>query len=132
MSITLTLPAPLESQVQQVAQREGIATDAYIVKLLQWHLSTTQSALPASEATLLQQINLGLSPATWQRYHELVGKLEDETLQPDEQQALITITNQLEQANVRRLAALIKLAQLRDITLDQLIDQLGLRPPTYA
>lgn len=132
MSITLTLPAPLEHQVQQIAQREGVATDAYIVQLLQWHLSAAQRALPASEGSLLQQINLGLPPATWQRYHTLVRKLEDETLQPDEQQTLIAITNQIEQANVRRTAALIKLAQIRNTTLDQLIDQLGIRPPAYA
>jgi hypothetical protein len=94
MSITLTLPTPLEHQVQQ--------------------------------------INLGLPPTTWQRYHELARKLEDETLRPDEQQALIAITDQIEQANVRRIAALLKLAQIHNTTLDQLIDQLGIRPPAYA
>ncbi len=132
MSITLTLPDPLARQVQQVAQREGVATDAYIVQLLQWHLSTRQSALPASEAALLQQINLGLPATTWQRYHELARKLADETLQSDEQPALIALTEQIEQANVRRIAALIKLAQIRATTLDNLIEQLGIRPPAYA
>lgn len=132
MSITLTLPDPLARQVQQVAQREGVATDAYIVQLLQWHLSTRQSALPASEAALLQQINLGLPATTWQRYHELARKMADETLQSDEQPALIALTEQIEQANVRRIAALIKLAQIRATTLDNLIEQLGIRPPAYA
>jgi len=132
MSITLTLPDPLARQVQQVAQREGVATDAYIVQLLQWHLSIRQSALPASEAALLQQINLGLPATTWQRYHELARKLADETLQSDEQPALIALTEQIEQANVRRIAALIKLAQIRATTLDNLIEQLGIRPPAYA
>ena len=132
MSITLTLPDPLARQVQQVAQREGVATDAYIVQLLQWHLSIRQSALPASEAALLQQINLGLPATTWQRYHELARKLADETLQSDEQPALIALTEQIEQANVRRIAALIKLAQIRNTTLDNLIEQLGIRPPAYA
>jgi len=99
---------------------------------LQWHLSTRQSALPASEAALLQQINLGLPATTWQRYHELARKLADETLQSDEQPALIALTEQIEQANVRRIAALIKLAQIRATTLDNLIEQLGIRPPAYA
>ena len=42
------------------------------------------------------------------------------------------ITDQIESANVRRMEALIKLAELRQTTLDALMDALELRPPAYV
>jgi hypothetical protein len=132
MSITITLPHELETQVHHAAQRAGVATSTYVAHLLQRHLDQASMALSATEAELLQQINLGLSEITWQQYHQLAQKLQDATLQPDEQKELIKITDQVEQANVRRLKALIQLAQLRNTTLDQLMDDLGLRPPAYG
>lgn len=131
MSIIITLPHELETQVHHAAQRAGVATNTYVANLLQRHLSQASIALPAREAELLQQINLGLPEPTWQRYRQLREKLHDATLQPDEQKELIAITDQIEQANVQRLEALIELAQLRNTTLDQLMDELGVRPPAY-
>lgn len=64
-------------------------------------------------------------------YHRLIATLEAETLQPDEQQELSQIIAQREAANVRRVDALIKVAQLRNSTLDALIDELGIRPALY-
>lgn len=132
MSITVKLNQELVTQLHQAAEREGIATDDYVAKVLQRYLAIESLALPNSEALLLQQINIGLSEATWQRYHHLAQKLHNETLQADEQRELILIRDQIEKANVQRIEALIKLAQIRKTTLDTLIHDLGLRPAAYA
>jgi hypothetical protein len=132
MSITIALVHDLETKIREVAKREGLAPDAYAAKVLTQHLSKQALAVPEAEAKLLQQINLGLSEKTWRRYSALREKLEDETLKSDEQQELIIITDQIEAANVRRMEALIKLAELRKTTLDALIDVLELRPLAYV
>jgi len=132
MSITIALVQELETKLQNVARREGLAPDTYAAKVLTRHLHKQALAVPESEAVLLQQINLGLPEKTWRRYYDLRGKLEDETLTPDEQQELVQITDQIESANVRRMEALIKLAELRQTTLDALMDALELRPPAYV
>jgi len=131
MSITIALVQELETKIREVATREGVAPDTYVAKVLTQHLHKQAFAVPESEATLLQQINLGLPKKTWQRYDDLRGKLEDETLKPGDQLELVKITDQIEAANVRRMEALIKLAELRTTTVDALMDILELRPRAY-
>lgn len=89
-------------------------------------------SLPKREAELLQQINQGFPLVERQRYNLLNQKLLDETLMPDENQELGLLIEQIERSDVERLTHLIELAQLRGITLDALMDQLGIRRSPYA
>jgi hypothetical protein len=84
-----------------------------------------------TETELLQQINLGLSQETWQQYHQLIAKRRSETLLPVEQETLIRITDEIEITNARRMSALVKLAQYRETSLETLMDELGIKAPTY-
>lgn len=134
MSMTLNIAPELETQVRHAAAKAGVAPEAYIAHILEQHLHRTGSQainLSETEAELLEQINLGLSQATWRLYHELIKKRRAETLTPGEQKQLIEITDELEIANARRLSALVKLAQYRQLPLDVLMDDLGIRAPTY-
>ncbi len=89
-------------------------------------------SLPKRDAELLQQINQGFPLVERQRYNLLNQKLLDETLMPDENQELGLLIEQIERSDVERLTHLIELAQLRGITLDALMDQLGIRRSPYA
>ncbi len=87
--------------------------------------------LSEREAELLMKINQGLSLETANRRKKLIAKRDAETITKKELQELIQITTEVERLNVERIKNLIELASLRDITLDELMDQLGLRP-SYA
>lgn len=132
MSLTIDIAQELQEQLRTAADRAGLSPDAYAANILTQHLSKQVAAVSESEAELLQQINVGLSEEKWQRYHQLRQKLEDGTLPQDEQQELLGITDEIERANVHRIEALIKLADLRNTTLDALMDELGVRPPAYT
>ena len=132
MSITIELIQDLEVQVRSAAKREGVAPSAYVANVLRRHLQEQSVPRAESESDLLGQINVGLSGKEWQRYNDLRARLADATLQPDEQEELIAFSDRIEAANVRRVAALIRLAEMRSTTVDELIDQLGIRPPVYA
>ncbi|RIK38806.1 MAG: hypothetical protein DCC55_20035 [Chloroflexi bacterium] len=80
----------------------------------------------------MQQINQGLPPAVRQRYQELNSRLEAEVLTPEEHQELLGLIDQIEQADAIRLKQLIELAQLRGMSLDELMQQLNISPPVYA
>lgn len=82
----------------------------------------------AKERDLLQIINGGFSPEEQERWDELVVKLEDRTLTRAERKELIRMTEEVEQFAVERLEALIQLAKLRKTTVDNLMDEMGLRP----
>jgi hypothetical protein len=88
--------------------------------------------LSQEEAQLLQQINLGFSPEFWERYHELVARLRNETLTPDEQTELIAMSDQIEEANVRRMEHVAELARLRKKSLVAVMEELGISAPTYG
>lgn len=87
------------------------------------------SNLPARESYLLQKIGEGLSDDVQNRYDELQKKLLAEQLSPDEHQELLNLIDVVENADAERLKHLIELAQLRRLSLDELIRQLGIHPP---
>ena len=80
------------------------------------------------ERRLLEVIHGGFTPAEQARWDELVDKLENETLTPEEHKELLRMTDKSEAFAVKRLKALVKLAKLRKTTLEQLMDELRIRP----
>jgi hypothetical protein len=104
---------------------------------------------PITENILLQKIAQTLPTAIQQRYNDLRAKLQAETLTTAEHQELLNLTDTIEQfdavraafAPQNRLQHLVELAQLRQISLPELLDSLDetLRerlnistPPVYA
>jgi hypothetical protein len=81
---------------------------------------------PTKESDLLKEINLGVSTDTWAEYHALIAKRQAETLTDEEQQQLISISDRLEAANVRRMKALIELSELRGQDLSTVMQELGI------
>ena len=89
-------------------------------------------SMPKNEADLLQKINQGPSPEVRRRYEGLTAKLRAETIMPEEHQELLQLIDQIELADAERMQHLIALAQLRQVSVDALLHQLGIRPPAYA
>ncbi|MFN8473740.1 MAG: hypothetical protein U0822_16240 [Anaerolineae bacterium] len=81
---------------------------------------------------MLEQINRGVPPEVRQPYGELNDKLHDETITPEEQRELLELSDEIELADAERIRHLTALAQLRNIPVDTLMSQLGIRRPNYA
>ncbi len=86
------------------------------------HLST-------AESSLLLRINEGLPSGLRERLHALRAKRADDTITDDDYQELTRLTDQAEELQAHRLAALVELATLRGIRLPVLMKQLGIRFP---
>ncbi|MFN8492312.1 MAG: hypothetical protein U0350_32225 [Caldilineaceae bacterium] len=138
MAIVIEITPELESQIRQAAANAGVPLTAYIIESVTERLQPTQHRpsrvqhLPKIEAKLIQQINQSLSQIEWLRYRELIGKRQAETLMPDEQAELIALSNQIEEANVKRIKYVAQLAQVRKTTIPVIMKELGLKPATYA
>ncbi len=89
-------------------------------------------SLPRKEVELLQKINQGLPIELQQSLSMLTTKRRAETLTPAEQQELLTLIDEIEQRDAKRVEYLAELAQLRNVPLRVLMNQLGIRPPAYA
>ncbi len=77
-------------------------------------------------------ITLELTPEMWENYHALIAKRRAETLTSQEQATLIEISDQIEQANARRIQYLIELASLRGTSLETVMQELGIEAPAYV
>jgi hypothetical protein len=88
--------------------------------------------LPEEEAKFLLKINQGIPPDLHTRYQILRQKREAETLTDAEHDTLIQLSNQIEQIGAQRLEALASLAQLRQVSLLDLMEALGIQPMTYV
>jgi hypothetical protein len=81
------------------------------------------------ESTLLREINHGIPAELSNRYEILADKRDDETLTEAEYQELLDTANQIEALGVKRLEALVKLSELRQVPLLQLMASLGIKTP---
>src|SRR5207253_10320588 len=88
-----------------------------------------QSKAPSvstSEASLLLKINAGIPPELRRRLDELITLRQAEKLTSDQEQELLQLSSRIEALEAERLEGLAELARVRQMTLAELIDSLGL------
>lgn len=106
--------------------------EAVIKDLLALRAQRQGATLPREELLLLEKINKSLKPEQLQRFEYLRRKGHREDINDTEQQELIDLTTQIEKFDAQRLKHLIKLAQLRRVSLREVMDQIGLRNQTHG
>jgi hypothetical protein len=131
MTLTIDLPQPLEQQFKQEADSKGLQLDNYLVLLLKQVAQTSKKAATPkqlAEADILKKINTGISEVEWTTYRKLNALRREERLTEQEHQTLIELGDKIEEANVERVKHLIALAQLRGVTVQKLMSDLGIKP----
>lgn len=87
-------------------------------------------SIPQREVVLLQKINKPLLSVPVQtRYQQLSQKLQTDNITPTEHEDLLKLVDSVEQADAERMQSLFELAQLRNLPLDTLMQQLGIQTP---
>lgn len=128
----------VESQVSLDALLNGVeqlnTTDLenFANEVLAIRAKRRAPSLPRREGELLQQINQGLPAEQQQRFDDLTARRRAELLTSNEHGELLQLIDQIENMDVKRMQALAELAQLRNVPVRLLINQLGLRSPAYA
>jgi uncharacterized protein YqiB (DUF1249 family) len=85
------------------------------------------------EKRLLAKINQSvLNPVQRQRYQILSEQFALEAIQPTEYTELLLLANEDEALRNERVQSMIELAQLKAISLPQLMQELGLKPIQYG
>lgn len=82
--------------------------------------------LSKRETELFMEIHKGFEQEFQDRYDLLKEKLENETMNLLENEEFIGMTEIVEARNVTRLQSIVELAQLRKVTVPELMNQLGL------
>ena len=123
-----TIEIETNQLLEAASQMPREEMERFVARLFVLKARQETPALPERESELLTQINRGLIPAMGERMNKLIAKRQSGTISEDEVRELISITDEAERLNVERVKHLIELAALRNVTLDELMDQLGIRP----
>lgn len=132
MQLTIEIKNELAFKLKDQAQLNGVDLGQYIAMLIQDKLphsvqkTANKQTLTPEETQLFQKINYGFSESFWARFKELNTKRGENKLDEKERQELISLTDEMERANVERIKALITLAQIRGTDLESLMAELGI------
>jgi hypothetical protein len=131
---TIQIEASVSSQdlLRAAEQLDPGELDEFIQAAIVLQARRRAPSLSRSETELLQRINAGVPSEIQTRYDALIAKRDAEALTPEEHAELLKLTDVVEQIDVQRVSDLVDLAQLRGISLRQLMDNLGIHGSTRA
>jgi len=129
---TLIHTQQLNSIYQSLSILNVIELDQVMQEVLILRRKKLPSVLSQNETELLKKINAGAPSVIQKRYNFLVKKRNNETLTDEEYQELLELTTYMENLGVKRLEYLLELAKLRNLSLDEIVEQLQLKPRLYV
>lgn len=124
-----TIQVEAEQLLNAALQLPPLELDQLVARLRTLRRKTKVPRLSQPESELLRRINQGVSAQLQQRYDALRRKRRRHKLTRKEQQELLSLSKQIEQFDAERLQHLAELAQLRNISLPDLMRQLGIEAP---
>lgn len=132
VQVTSQIEIDLDEVLHGLARLGTKELEQFVDQVIALRAQRRAPSLSKDETELLQQINCGLPADIRQRYDALNAKLHDETITPEEHAELLTLIDRLELADAERMQHLVALAQIRGVSVDTLMEQLGIRRTTYA
>jgi len=128
---TLNHTQQLNTIYQTLSTLNVIELEQVMQEVLILRRKKLPTVLTQNETELLKKINTGAPSVIQKRYNFLVKKRNNETLNDVEYLELLELTAYMENLGVKRLEYLLELAKLRNSTLDEVVEQLQLKPRLY-
>ncbi len=130
MKIELQLSSDdLLKAVEQLSQAD---LKQFISQVIALQAQRTAPSLMQQESELLLKINQAISVEIQNYYNDLIAKRETETLTDEEDRELLSLTEQIEKQQAQRIEYLVELANLRGISLNALMENLGIQTQVYV
>jgi hypothetical protein len=116
----------LASLYNEAERLDNPTLDAFIAHIMSLRMRRETSDAQKKEALLLKKINHSLSIEKIERFRELNQKRIGNTISEHERAELLFLLEKVEQLNVSRVKYLTSLARLRNISVRQLMNELGI------
>lgn len=131
-TIQLQSQVTLDALITGVEQLDTTDLERFANQVLTIRAKRRAPSLSSLESELLQAINEGLPEKVEQRFHQLTEKRRDGNISPEEYEELLDLIQLIEQDDAQRVEKLAALAQIRNVSIRVLMNQLGIRRPDYA
>ena len=131
--LQVTKKKTMEEMLNNVSKMKTAELEVFLKEVA--HLLAQRKApiISKQESQLLLKINKPLLPAKAQTQLDLLHqKLQEETISNSEHKTLMTLISRREKKGVKRLEALIELAQLKKQSPKDLMKKMGLSTLSYA
>jgi len=115
-----------EELLREVSRLSNPALDNFLDRVLTLRAERRAPHLSARETELLETINDRLMPDAQARFDLLVARRRANKITSDELAELRTLTSQSEMQAAQRVRAVMDLAQLRGVSFDEMLRQLGM------
>lgn len=129
MSLTIQLPVTTEHYLRESATREGMPLERYISQLLT-ATSISKNAKKKkllTEQELLTHCQLDIQTDDLEEYHRLRTLFKLDKITEEERENLIQLNDLIEIAHAKRMSYVLQLAQLRNISLEKMMSDLGIK-----
>ena len=118
--------------LQAIEQMPGRELDDFVDQVIALRASRFAPRLSQTESELLLEINKSFPEDLQHRFDELIAKRREGSLTETEHKELLGLVEQTEKHDAHRVSALADLARARGVGLDQVMKDLGLKPPSHA
>jgi len=121
-----------EDLLKAVGQLSQSDLKKFISQAIAIQAQRTTSSLMQRESELLLKINQGIPLDIQKYYNDLIAKKDAETLTNNEYRELLRLTEQIEKQQAQRIEYLAELASLKGISLNKLMENLGIQTQNYV
>ena len=116
----------LASLYHEAERLDNRSLDAFITHIMSMRVRREVSDVQQKESALLKKINQSLPIEQIERFRALNEKRIETGISNQEQAELLVLLEKIEKLNVNRVKHLTALAQLRPISVRELMNQLGI------
>jgi hypothetical protein len=128
----MSVQASVAELIDKAARLDTGEFNNFFNKMLTLRAQRIAPVLSKEESDLLKKINRGFPQKKWERLDFLNDKLEYETLSEAEHEELSVLIEAYEEYSLQRMRQLGQLATARKVSLDEVMNQLGIQPHRYG
>ncbi len=118
--------------LKSVGQLDTREFEEFFMKIQSLRAQKIPSDVRSEENKLLKQINAGLLSTKQVRFEYLVARRDAGTIMEQEFNELVTLTEEIEKNDTLRLKRIAKLADLKKMSLHDVVDFYKLRPVQHG
>lgn len=131
-TLQIQTEVPFRVLLDSLPQLEMEELELLADEVLQLRARRAAGHISQDESVLLSRISEGVIPLKLRRrLAELTERQREGTLTGGEEEEMSALIDEIETKNAQRVSCLVDLAQLRNVSLDELISSLEIAPLTY-
>ncbi|MEZ4884794.1 MAG: hypothetical protein R3E32_08730 [Chitinophagales bacterium] len=131
MEVNTAIQIDLNSVLQGIALLDTDNLRIFTNEVVQLLVNRTSDSKQAKEWTIIYQIYTLVPQNIKTRYEQLSHQLGIDQLSESEHEEFMQLNEKMENFSVVRLELLIELANIRQTTVSEVMQQLGLQKPTH-